>query len=101
MSIASVACAHCRAVEGDDLQELLDQARENASYSFRDRQRGPPTDDGSVADGDFTLARTGKVNPSVRQEEIDLLVAQRRDLEEHLSNARIRLDAIKVGTDLL
>ena len=42
-----------------------------------------------------------KVNPSVRQEEIDLLIAQRRDLEEHLSNARIRLDAIKVGTDLL
>jgi hypothetical protein len=41
------------------------------------------------------------VNPSVRQEENDLLAAQRRDLEEHLANARIRLDAVRVGAELL
>ncbi|HET9216711.1 MAG TPA: helicase-related protein [Terriglobia bacterium] len=43
------------------------------------------------------LKELKKVNPSVRQEEIDLLVAQRRELEEHLANARIRLDAVRVG----
>jgi ATP-dependent helicase HepA len=43
------------------------------------------------------LRELKKVNPTVRQEEIDLLVSQRRDLDEHLSNARIRLDALRAG----
>jgi ATP-dependent helicase HepA len=42
------------------------------------------------------LKELKKVNPSVRQAEIDLLVAQRRELEEHLANARIRLDAVRI-----
>ncbi len=43
------------------------------------------------------LKELKKVNPSVRQAEIDLLVGQRREMEEHMANARIRLDAIRVG----
>ena len=89
-------------VEGDDLQELLDQARENAELQVSaivSEARRQMT--GQLQMEISRLRELKKVNPSVRQEEIDLLVAQRRDLEEHLSNARIRLDAIKVGTDLL
>jgi ATP-dependent helicase HepA len=37
-----------------------------------------------------------EVNPSVRAEEIDLLVAQKADLDSCLSRARLRLDAIRV-----
>ncbi len=37
-----------------------------------------------------------KVNRSVRAEEIELLVQQQRDLDQHLSSARLRLDAIRL-----
>jgi ATP-dependent helicase HepA len=37
-----------------------------------------------------------KVNRSVRAEEIDLLVQQRKELDQHLSSARLRLDAIRL-----
>src|SRR5215471_3562265 len=38
-----------------------------------------------------------KINPSVRVEEIDLLREQRRLLDEHLSGARLRLDALRLA----
>jgi ATP-dependent helicase HepA len=41
------------------------------------------------------LKELKKVNPSVRKQEIDLLIEQQRGLEEHLRNARLRLDAIR------
>ncbi len=37
-----------------------------------------------------------KVNRSVRIEEIELLVQQQRALDQHLANARLRLDAIRL-----
>jgi ATP-dependent helicase HepA len=37
-----------------------------------------------------------KVNRSVRAEEVDLLIGQQRALDEHLSGARLRLDAIRL-----
>jgi ATP-dependent helicase HepA len=42
------------------------------------------------------LKELQKVNRSVRTEEIELLVAQHRALDEHLSRARLRLDAIRL-----
>ena len=37
-----------------------------------------------------------QVNPSVRDEEIELLVGERRVMLDHLANSRIRLDAIRL-----
>ncbi len=42
------------------------------------------------------LQELQKVNRSVRAEEIDLLLQQRRLLDEHLAGARLRLDAIRI-----
>jgi ATP-dependent helicase HepA len=42
------------------------------------------------------LAELKKVNRSVRREEVDLLAFQQRALDEHLSAARLRLDAMRV-----
>ena len=42
------------------------------------------------------LKELRKVNRSVRAEEIDMLVEQRRALDQHLASARLRLDAIRL-----
>ena len=42
------------------------------------------------------LKELQRVNRSVRAEEIELLVQQQRALDHHLSNARLRLDAIRL-----
>ena len=42
------------------------------------------------------LTELQKVNRSVRPEEIESLVRQKSELDEHLSNARLRLDAIRL-----
>ncbi len=42
------------------------------------------------------LRELQKVNRSVRAEEIDLLVQQQRALDQHLTSARLRLDAIRL-----
>ncbi|HMJ89449.1 MAG TPA: RNA polymerase-associated protein RapA [Candidatus Acidoferrum sp.] len=42
------------------------------------------------------LKELQKVNRSVRPQEIEMLVEQQRGLEQHLSGARLRLDAIRV-----
>jgi ATP-dependent helicase HepA len=42
------------------------------------------------------LRELKKVNRTVRDEEMELLVQQQRGLDEYLSNARLRLDALRV-----
>ena len=42
------------------------------------------------------LEHLRRVNPSVRAEEINLLRAQKADLDRHLAAARLRLDAIRL-----
>jgi ATP-dependent helicase HepA len=89
-------------VEGEDLDELLDKAQAEAASQVpaivsEARRQMTHQLQAEIA----RLRELKKVNPSVRQEEIDLLAAQRRDLEEHLANARIRLDAVRVGAELL
>lgn len=89
-------------LEGPDFREellptLLQQAEAIA------RQRVPPLI--AAARGRMTarldheihrLTRLRKVNPSVRAEEIERWAGQRRALDEHLSQSRLRLDAIRL-----
>ena len=42
------------------------------------------------------LTELRKVNGSVRPEEIDSLARQKNELDQHLSHARLRLDAIRL-----
>ena len=42
------------------------------------------------------LKELQRVNRSVRAEEIELLVQQRSALDQHLTSARLRLDAIRL-----
>jgi ATP-dependent helicase HepA len=89
-------------LEGEDLGLLLDEARhiaEEKAQALVDQARRETT---SRLQREITRLRDlRKVNPSVRKEEIDLLVAQRRDLEEVLANARVRLDALRIGANRL
>jgi ATP-dependent helicase HepA len=41
------------------------------------------------------LEALSRVNPSVRREEIEILVAQKQALDRHLESARLRLDAVR------
>ena len=87
-------------VQGQDVEALLDQAHEKAETQVAeivDRARREMT---SQLQREISrLKELKKVNPSVRQAEIDLLAGQRRELEENLANARIRLDAIRIGSN--
>ena len=42
------------------------------------------------------LKELQKINPSVRQEEIDLLTQHQKALDSHLSEARLRVDAVRL-----
>jgi ATP-dependent helicase HepA len=89
-------------LEGEELQELLGQARKKAEAqapaAVEQARREMTT---QLKREIARLRDLKKVNPSVRQEEIDLLVQQWKALEEHLSNARPRLDALQVHGPLL
>ena len=85
-------------LDGEEIESLLEEARDMAQAqvpAIVDQAREEMT-----AQLQLEIARLKtlkKVNPSVRQAEIDLLVGQRREMEEHMANARIRLDAIRLG----
>jgi ATP-dependent helicase HepA len=89
-------------VEGEELESLLNEAREKAEAlvpAIVEQARREMT---SQLQREIARLRDlKKVNPSVRQEELDLLVDQRRELDEHLTNARIRLDALRVAQNPL
>ena len=42
------------------------------------------------------LRELQKVNPSVRPEEVALLIEQKASLDRHLSGARLRLDSVRL-----
>jgi len=85
-------------VSGEDLELVLEESRTKAEAqvgAIVDQARFEMS--AQLQREIVRLKELKKVNPSVRQAEIDLLVAQRRDLEEHIGNARIRLDALRIG----
>jgi len=89
-------------VEGEDPESLLNEAREKADAlvpALVEQARREMTS--QLQREIARLKDLKKVNPSVRQEEIDLLVEQRRELDEHLANARVRLDALRTGQNPL
>jgi ATP-dependent helicase HepA len=86
-------------VDGDDVEVLLEEAREKAEAQVKAILDLATREMTSQLQPEIQrLRELKKVNPSVRQAEIDLLVRQRRELEEHIGNARIRLDAVRVGS---
>jgi ATP-dependent helicase HepA len=85
-------------VDGEDLETMLAQAQELADNNVPAIVKSARQDMAGQLNTEITrLKELKKVNPSVRKQEIDLLVDQQRGLEEHLSNARLRLDAIRVS----
>jgi ATP-dependent helicase HepA len=85
-------------VAGEEVESALEEAREKAEAqvgAIVDQARFEMSS--QLQKEIVRLKELKKVNPSVRQAEIDLLVAQRRELEEHMANARIRLDAVRIG----
>jgi ATP-dependent helicase HepA len=84
-------------VEGREVEQLLEAARDKAE------EEAPAIVEKAHREMTSQLKREiarlkdlQKVNPSVRQEEIDLLVHQQRELDDHLANARPRLDALRI-----
>jgi len=89
-------------VREDDLESALEESQEMAQAqvgAIVDQARFEMSS--QLQNEIVRLKELKKVNPSVRQQEIDLLVAQRRDLDEHIGNARIRLDAVRIGENEL
>lgn len=85
-------------LEGEDIESLLEKARDTAQAQVPAIVAQAREEMTSQLQLEITrLKALKKVNPSVRQAEIDLLVEQRREMEEHMANARIRLDAIRLG----
>ena len=85
-------------LDGEDIESLLERARDTAQAQVPAIVAQAREEMTSQLQLEITrLKALKKVNPSVRQAEIDLLVEQRREMEEHLANARIRLDAIRLG----
>ena len=89
-------------LDGEDIESLLEKARDTAQAQVAAIVAEAREEMTSQLQLEITrLKALKKVNPSVRQAEIDLLVGQRREMEEHMANARIRLDAIRLGKNNL
>jgi ATP-dependent helicase HepA len=89
-------------LDGEDIESLLEKARDTAQAQVPAIVAQAREEMTSQLQLEIArLKALKKVNPSVRQAEIDLLVGQRREMEEHMSNARIRLDAIRLGKNNL
>ena len=89
-------------LDGEDVESLLEKARDTAQAQVPAIVAQAREEMTSQLQLEITrLKALKKVNPSVRQAEIDLLVGQRREMEEHMANARIRLDAIRLGKNNL
>jgi len=84
-------------LEGENLESMLAEAHDLAEKNVPEIVKTARQAIEIQLKAEITrLKELKKVNPSVRKQEIDLLVDQQRGLEEHLSNARLRLDAIRV-----
>jgi ATP-dependent helicase HepA len=99
------------ALEADEPQELLDEAkfREDllprmlkGSQDIADREAATivaaaRTEMSARLSEEITrLQELRQMNKSVRQEEIELLVKQQKDLDDHIAAARLRLDAFRL-----
>ena len=98
-------------LETDELQELLDESkfREDllprmftGSQDLADREAATIVAaarkemSARLSEEITRLQELRQVNKSVRQEEIELLLKQQKDLDDHIAAARLRLDAIRL-----
>jgi ATP-dependent helicase HepA len=84
-------------VDGQDLEEMLESAREQAQAQVSKLVTQAKQEMTLQLSAEIErLKELKKTNPSVRPEEIVLLIDERRVLGEHLSAARLRLDALRV-----
>jgi ATP-dependent helicase HepA len=85
-------------VSGDDIsnvQTMLESARRRASEQVPASVDRARKEMATQLTAEVTrLRELRKVNPSVRDDEIQQLVDQQKALEEHLDNVRLRLDAL-------
>lgn len=81
----------------DLLPGLLEKSRQLASDQGAAITSRACADMTAQLDHEITrLQELKKVNPSVRTEEVDLLVEHRNNLARHLDGARLRLDAVRL-----
>jgi ATP-dependent helicase HepA len=85
-------------VDGDDVEEMLETAREQAQAQTSKLVAQAQQEMSAQLSAEINrLKELKKINPSVRPEEIVLLIEERRVLGEHLSAARLRLDALRLA----
>jgi ATP-dependent helicase HepA len=84
--------------DGNDLRESLEQARSIAqskvSAIVKDARKNM---NAQLTHEIVRLKQLRKVNRSVRPQEIDLLISHQKDLDHHLTAARLRLDCMRLG----
>jgi len=84
-------------IREDLLPDLLEQTQELAEARVAAFVAQARKDMSAQLDHELTrLRELQKVNRSVRAEEVELLVQQKQALDQHLTRARLRLDAIRL-----
>jgi ATP-dependent helicase HepA len=84
-------------VQGEELDELIALAQKKVEKQVPSIVEEARKEMSSQLKREIVrLRELKKENPSVRQEEIDLLVEQHHQLDQHLANARTRLDALRI-----
>ena len=84
-------------VEGEDFQKAEEMALLQV-VGIVDAARGEMVE--ALNNEIIRLEALRSVNPSVRPEEIEMLKEQKRLLDVHLTGARLRLDAVRLATNV-
>jgi ATP-dependent helicase HepA len=87
---------------GDEpLPDLIERSSDEANRKVPDIIAQARHEMTERLDGEIErLRQLKKVNPSVRSDEIHLLVQQRREMNELLGQSRLRLDALRLSTPM-
>jgi ATP-dependent helicase HepA len=83
--------------DAPDLESMIEEARQRAKQQVPKLVEAARREMTAHLNAEITrLQELKKVNPSVREEEIQLLQQQQQALEDHITNARLRLDALRL-----
>ena len=84
--------------EAPDMESMIEEARIRANQQIPALIAAARQDMTAQLTAEITrLQVLKKLNPSVRDEEIRLLEDQQAALEEHICNARVRLDSLRLN----
>src|SRR5262249_29826592 len=85
--------------DATDVEKMLNEARQRANQQVPSLISAARREMTAQLTAEITrLRELKKVNPSVRDEEIRLLKDQQKALDEHITGARLRLDALRLRT---